>query len=94
MTFIEIVGGAFFFTELCKTLLPWTFKPWSKMLLALGAGLVLAWCVTDSLQDVLVAGVGAAGLAAMVHRTHRWMGSVGDVARISVVQAAGRRPIR
>ena len=79
---------AFATTEFVKTIIPWTLQAWTKIAVA---GVVVAvWAVVSG-SSFEVSG-GAFGLALIVHRTHRLLGSIGDAYRVQVLSATGRRP--
>jgi hypothetical protein len=85
--------AAFWLTQLVK-LVPWPLQAWTKQVLAglFSAGGVFVLRTGEQHEDLLVAAIAAAGLAAIIHRTHRWLGGAGDAARISVITQSGRRP--
>lgn len=93
MTTLVLIGlASFWVTQLVKTVLPWPFEAWTKQLipLAVGAGAVVL--LDLDIQVGVITAVASAGLAAFIHRIHRWAGAAGDQAQVSVVTMAGRRP--
>lgn len=93
-----VIGfGAFVLTESLKSVVPWPFQSWGKVLVALSTSAVvslLLWGLYDGEHTgdemaVLLAGW---GISMIIHRTHRYLGAAGDLARINIMRAAGRQP--
>jgi hypothetical protein len=86
-----LAGGTFFLVETIKALVPWALSSWSKHLWALSTAFGGAVVLDLPWRYGLVAVPGIAGLAALLHRTHRVFGAVGDHRRVEVLRAGAGR---
>lgn len=91
MTLLLVAFAAFFLTEFVKTVAP-ALPPWAKMVLAYAVACLLTaglngWSDPENLAWAL----GGAGLAALVHKIHRWLSASGDGHQAAVMTMATRR---
>jgi uncharacterized membrane protein YeiB len=67
----------------------------TKFILVLVAATGLAFLVNESattdITDAVAEGLAGAGLATVIHRTHRWLGAMGDLYRLHVMNGARGR---
>lgn len=92
-----IALGATRVIETLKELIPWTLQPWTKGVLAMGLGLIGTWLLADgqgwdSPSEWIVIGLGAGGLASILHEMRSVLMLLGDTYKVEVIQkASGRR---
>jgi len=76
--------------ETLKELIPWTLQPWTKGALAMALG--MGACALLETEQPVVFGLGAAGLASLLHEVRSTLQARGDTYRIEVIsRATGRR---
>lgn len=67
-------------------------KSSTKFVLVLVAAAGVALHVNfRSTEEFVKEGLAGAGLATVIHRTHRWLGAMGDLYRLHVINGARRR---
>lgn len=83
--------------ETLKELIPWPLQPWTKGVLAMLLGLTGTWLLADGqdwerLSEWIVFGLGAGGLASILHEVRSVLMLLGDTFKVEVIaKASGRR---
>lgn len=94
MTLLLAALGAFFVVEFVKVVLAMfdhALHPWLKALLALAEAMVIVGAYAGWDWRVIPVGLAAAGLAGLVHKTHRALSAVGDAQQMAVLSRATTR---
>lgn len=94
---LVVVGfGTMKIVQTVKEILPWVLRPWTLSLVSIATATALCAGFSNGPRWTLTIGLGAAGVAALVHEVRDVLSAQGDVSKSTVIlrSTTGRQRVR
>ena len=77
--------------ETAKEIVPWPIRPWPKTVASIVIPIALSAWLCDDVRSTILQGLGAAGLALVLHEVRATVSYIGDRAKVDVITQARAR---